>query len=102
MADLAIACTLSPAALKARRENLLKTLLRCASERCALPSGFRLRFRAEGDILSEIARTVDAERQCCRFLQFTVTVQPDDGPVTLDLTGPQGTREFLSAMFEVS
>jgi hypothetical protein len=45
---------------------------------------------------------VDAERQCCRFLQFTVTVEPDDGPVTLDLAGPPGTREFLAAMFERS
>jgi hypothetical protein len=45
---------------------------------------------------------VDAERLCCRFLQFTVMVEPDDGPVTLDLAGPQGTREFLSAMFDVS
>ena len=34
-----------------------------------------------------------------RFLQFTITVQADGGPVTLDLTGPHGTQEFLSAMF---
>ena len=101
MADLPVACTLSPAALKARKENLLKALLDRANQRRELPDGYRLRFAAEGDMLSEIARTVDAERQCCRFLRFTVTVEPDDGPITLDLNGPAGTREFLAAMLDL-
>lgn len=102
MAVVPIACTLSPAALKARQEKLLNALLQRSSERVVLPDGCRLRFPVEDDILSEIARTVDAERQCCRFLQFTITIEPDGGPVTLDLTGPHGTQEFLSAMFDLS
>jgi len=100
MADLPVACTLSPAALEARRQNLLNALLRRADERVERPDGYRLRFAAEPEMLSKIARTVDAERQCCRFLRFTVTVEPDDGPILLDLTGPAGTREFLAAMFD--
>ncbi len=99
MPDLPIACTLSPEALKARRENLLDTLLGRATERTEIADGVRLRFAADARILGEIARTVDAERQCCRFLSFTIGVSPDEGPITLDLTGPAGTREFLSAMF---
>ena len=101
MADLPVACTLSPAALKARRENLFATLVHRADERCELQDGYRLRFAAQGDILSAVARTVDAERQCCRFLRFTVTVEPGDGPISLDLTGPAGTQEFLVAMFDL-
>ena len=101
MADLPVACTLSPAALKARKENLLNVLLHRADERHELPDGYRLRFAAERDTLSMIARTVDMERQCCRFLRFTVTVEPNDGPIALDLTGPAGTREFLAAMLDL-
>jgi hypothetical protein len=101
MADLPVACTLSPSALKARRENLLKALLQRANERRELPDGYRLRFAAEGDVISVIARAVETERQCCRFLRFAVTVEPDDGPISLDLTGPTGTREFLAAMFDL-
>jgi hypothetical protein len=99
MADLSVACTLSPEALKARRENLLDALLRRATERAELADGARLRFAADEEILVDIARTVDAERHCCRFLSFAITVSPDGGPITLDLTGPAGTREFLAAMF---
>ena len=65
-----------------------------------MPEGYRLRFAAMDDILPAIARTVDAERQCCRFLRFHVTVEPDGGPIWLDMTGPVGTGEFLAAMFE--
>ena len=99
MGDLPIACTLSPEALKARRENLLDVLLQRSTEHIEIPDGVRLRFNADGQVLAEITRTVDAERQCCRFLAFTITVSPDGGPITLDLTGPAGTREFLAAMF---
>jgi hypothetical protein len=101
MADLPVACTLSPAALKAQKENLLNMLLHRTQERRELPDGYRLRFLSEGHILAAIARTVDAERQCCRFLRFTVTVEPGDGLISLDLTGPAGTREFLAAMFDL-
>jgi hypothetical protein len=44
---------------------------------------------------------VEAERHCCRFLRFTITVEPDGGPLNLDLTGPQGTREFVVALLEM-
>jgi hypothetical protein len=100
MADLPIACTLSPAALKARRENVLNQLVRRAHEVQERPDGCRLRFAPDSGILEDIARTIDAERECCRFLQFTLTVEAASGPITLDLTGPTGTREFLAGLFE--
>jgi hypothetical protein len=99
MGDLPIACTLSPEALKARRENLLEALWQRSTEQIELPDGVGLRFNADEPVLAEITRTVDAERHCCRFLSFTITVSPDGGPITLDLTGPSGTRDFLAAMF---
>jgi hypothetical protein len=93
-------CTLGPAALKARREGLLARLRRRATHHEELPNGHRLRFSSGGDVLAAIAATVDAERQCCRFLRFQLTVEPDVGEISLDLTGPPGTREFVSALFE--
>jgi hypothetical protein len=97
--ELPIVCTLGPAALKARREDLLNALLRQVCERSELPDGYRLRFTADDQVLDHIVRAVNAERQCCRFLQFTITVAAGGGPITLDLTGPPGTREFLAGMF---
>lgn len=66
-----------------------------------LPEGLRLRFTPSAETLASITRAVEAERHCCRFLRFTITVEPDDGPLTLDLTGPHGTREFVVALLEM-
>jgi hypothetical protein len=100
MADLPIVCTLTPDALRARREGLLSTLVRQAADREDLPEGLRLRFSSTEDTLSTIARTVEAERHCCRFLRFAISVEPDGGPIILELTGPPGTREFVAALLE--
>jgi hypothetical protein len=62
--------------------------------------GYRLTFAPSSDTLRAILDVVDAERQCCRWLRFTVTVAPEDGPITLELGGPAGAREFLTAIFE--
>ena len=102
MANLPIVCTLGPAALAARREGLLSDLLRRAGDRQDRPEGLLLQFRADGETLAAIARAVDAERQCCQFLRFQITIEPDLGPVWLELTGPPGTCEFLSALLESS
>jgi uncharacterized membrane protein len=51
-------------------------------------------------VLGAITRTIELERQCCRFLRFTIAVEPDGGPVSLELTGPPGTGEFLTALLE--
>ena len=65
-----------------------------------LSDGLRLEFAPSADTIALIARAVEAERHCCRFLRFGMTVEPDGGPVFLELTGPAGTRDFLSDLFE--
>jgi hypothetical protein len=101
MPDLPIVCTLTLDALRARREGLLTELLRQATGHELLPEGLRLRFDFSAETLASITRAVEAERHCCRFLRFMITVEPDEGPLTLDLTGPEGTREFVVALVEM-
>jgi hypothetical protein len=100
MPDLPIACSLTPAALNARKEGLLSDLLKRAQSHEELPQGYRLEFVPTDDTLAAIARTIEAERQCCRFLRFSIIVEPDGGPIALELTGPPGTREFISTLFD--
>ena len=99
MTDLPIACTLTPDALRDRRQGLLADLARRA-EHQPLADGLRLKFAASTETLSAIMQTIDAERQCCRFLRFSITIEPDGGPISVELTGPPGTREFLNSLFE--
>jgi hypothetical protein len=98
MSDLSIACELTPAEITARRAALLPGLLAQAAERMPVANGFRWRFAASGEFFAAAAETMNTERQCCRFLRFTLTVEPGGGPVWLEITGPQGTVEFLEAL----
>ena len=101
MSDLPVACTLGPGALAARRLGLLTDLLHLAKTHEEIPGGHRLFFDSSTTTLALITKAVDAERQCCRFLRFQITVEPDGGPVSLELTGPSGTRDFVSALLEL-
>ena len=98
MTNLPVARTLGPAALKARREGLLSDSLSRADQVTELPDGYRISFAASNDVLTLVANTIAAERLCCRFLRFQLTVEPDEGPIVLQLTGPPGTRDFLAAL----
>ena len=100
MENLPIACTLTADALRARQSGLLADLLRRTQSREDTPEGLRLTFAPSHDTIAAITQAVDAERLCCRFLRFTITVEPDGGPVILELTGPPGTGEFLSALLD--
>lgn len=101
MTELPIACTLSPEALRTRREGLLASLLQRARHYELLEHGLLVRFDSGTDLIAALVQVVEAERQCCRFLRFVITVEPDGGPVFLELSGPAGTREFLAGLLDL-
>ena len=98
MKELPIACELTPAELAARREGLLAGLLEKAHERMSLSNGLRFSFAPSSEFLTTAVQMIDAERQCCRFLKFELTVEPDGGQMSLEITGPPGTAEFLNTL----
>ena len=98
MSDLPLACTLDTAELAARRDALLPGLIARATGHEILPDGMRWQFRPSSDLLTAVVATIEAERHCCRFLRFELGVAPDGGPLSLTVTGPAGTREFLAAL----
>jgi hypothetical protein len=98
MVDMPIVCTLDDDELRDRRTGQLPELLRRAVERAAIADGYRWRFAPGAGLLAEIFALIEAERKCCRFLRFVVTVESDLGPISLEITGPAGTREFLDQL----
>jgi hypothetical protein len=60
MADLPVACTLSPDAMRARRQGLLADLLQRSQGHELTADGLRVIFSADGESLATIAQVVDA------------------------------------------
>ena len=87
--------------MKARQQDLLGGLVRQAVERVDTPNGYRVRFAPADGVLARIGSVVEIERQCCRFLTFRLTNEPDNGAIWLEFSGPPGTREFLAGMLEL-
>ena len=98
--NLPIACSLTLDELVAMRNSLLPGLLARANAQESIPGGFRWGFEPTLDMAKEIGAVIDAERRCCPFLRFLLIVEPGDGSVWLEVTGPDGTRNFLKTLLE--
>ena len=97
--DLPIACSLTAPELQERRAGVLQKVRAAALEVKESENGFAYRFPSDGSLLADLSTLIQLEHQCCPFLRFSLIVEPGDGPVWLELTGPPGTKEFLASNF---
>ena len=95
--DEPIVCNLSSEEL-VLRSQLLQSLGQAVRQTVEIDNGYAYRFD-NSDILHQLVDVVDAERRCCTFLSFSIALTPGNGPIWLRITGPQGTREFLTCFF---
>ena len=94
-----IACSLSPDQLRDRKASLLPGLLKRTTLVTPTDDGYRLQFAAgDRDVVGAIAACIDAERHCCPFLSFSLSIPAEAAPIQLEVTGPPGTRAFLDAL----
>jgi hypothetical protein len=97
--DLPIACSLTTAELQERRSKVLQKVTAARMDSQELDNGYVYRFPSDGTWITEIATLVSLERECCPFLRFRITVEPGQGNILLEITGPAGTKEFLADIF---
>ena len=88
-------CKLSPAELAARRHELIPGLFKRADKVEDIPKGLRFHFTSQAGLLTDLAKIMDQERDCCSFLRIQLTMDAGEGPVTFDVTGPAGTGDML-------
>lgn len=97
--SLPIACTLSDSELRERRETVLQKVRSAVSEIKEIENGYAYQFPSDGEMTVELARLIDLEHRCCPFLRFQLIIEPGQGPIWLEMTGPEGTKDFLSKIF---
>lgn len=49
--------------------------------------------------MAKLTEFISNEKLCCPFLEFTLRIVPNEKPISLTLTGPEGTQEFLREEF---
>ena len=94
--NLPIACTLTAPELQQRRSGLLRKFQEAVTEVKELETGYAYKLPSEEAWVADVAQLITLERQCCPFMTFTLRFEPADGPMWLELTGPEGTKGFLN------
>ena len=96
-----IGCTLDARSHDERRAAL-ETLFSQADERQDLPDGVRYRFAGRDDTLASLFGLIAAERTCCSALRLTLRVEPEAGPLWLEITGPAPAVAALQQVFSAA
>lgn len=94
-----IACKLTSAELQIRRAEVLAQIRADVINVTELEGGLRFEFPGNQDQIRRLGTLIELEHECCPFLRFQLTVEPGDGPALLELTGPEGTKDFLKTLF---
>jgi hypothetical protein len=95
-----LACNMGVFTARQREAHIQNTteLIQAVRNVQEVENGYQFIFPNESEFISRIAEFVSNEQLCCPFLRFTLTVDASE-PISLLLTGPFGTQEFLRAEF---
>ena len=96
--NLPIACTLSDAERALASDELLSGLMREARAVEPEGEGYRATFSGVPGRVTRVARVIERERGCCKFLMFDLHASANDGDIVLTMSGPPGTRDVLDTL----
>lgn len=96
-----LSCKLTTPQMQQRRVEVLHKIRALVKKQTSLPNGYALQFAANDDCLSQLTHFIQLETKCCCFLRFKLTVEPEGGPMWLELTGPPGTKDFIKTEMEL-
>jgi len=88
-----IICKLTTPELQKRKATVIAELKTLVITRKELVNGFGYEFSADDEILDKLNTFIKTERMCCDFFTFQLTVEDDNA--VLNITGPEGAKEFL-------
>ena len=88
-----IACKLTTPELQKRKATVIAELNALVLNRKELTNGYAYEFDGTDEALDKLNTFIKTERMCCDFFTFQLTV--DDNKASLNITGPEGAKEFL-------
>ena len=91
-----LSCKHTTGDLKKRKETVLQSLKTQVLEKKELDNGFAFRFAGTDAMLDELTEFIKTERRCCDFFTFSLSVSGDGSEAWLQLTGPDGAKDFVT------
>jgi hypothetical protein len=97
--EIRVACCLPDVESRKRVATLLARFESAVIATEELPDGYVFRVPGNKKWMGVVWEAIVAERECCPFLTFELTAQPNMGPVSVRVTGPAGTKDILKTIF---
>jgi hypothetical protein len=93
------ACNMSAIKSEQREQHIATAgqLFRAVRSIRELPNGYGFQLSDELNILQLVTEFISLERLCCPFFGFTLEIEPEGGPLWLQLTGREGVKPFIRA-----
>lgn len=93
-------CKLTSQELRERKNTVLMKLREKITEKKELEHGYAFKFPGTDAMLDELIEFIKTERECCDFFLFNLTISGNKKEIWLELTGPEGTKEFIVTELE--
>lgn len=99
---IALACKLTDKDQIKRMNELHQTLFKQVSRAVEHPNSYELVFEKSANaFIGELAEFIKFERLCCPWLVFHLTVQPEEGPIFLEMGDSAETKEMVYLVMEL-
>jgi hypothetical protein len=85
--------------MRERRRTILDAFRGSARSVTSLPLGYAYSFEPTSEVLAQLVRLVDLERQCCPFLTFRIIIAAGTQPICLEITGPPEAKAVIADFF---
>ena len=90
-----LTCKLSTPELQQRKKTVVAELKNLMLEKTELQNGFKYKFDGSDKMLDLLNSFIKTERLCCDFFVFNLTATSDNSFAWLELTGPEGVKDFI-------
>jgi hypothetical protein len=90
-----LSCKLTTPELQQRKKTVIAELKNQVLEKVETDRGFKYKFEGSAKMLDLLNSFIKTERLCCDFFVFTLTASSDTKYSWLELSGPEGTKDFI-------
>jgi hypothetical protein len=94
-------CKLTTPELQQRKSTVIESLRKQVIQTKDLANGYAFKFTGTDKMVDELTEFIKTERECCDFFTFTLSVKGDKSEIWLEMTGAEGTKDFMKAELEL-
>lgn len=91
---VSVTCKLTTPELQERKRTVIAEVKQLVIQRAETANGTTYKFDDSDKTIDLLTGFIKTERLCCRFFFFNLTVGKEESFVWLELSGPEGTKEF--------